>query len=341
MILGHALPLGKSFFSLLTVGPRDVLFLSRILLACLLSSRNLSAALIASAKRGQPCHRGNVIRFLRHLPTRVADDWLEGLFGNLLSDEPSMGTWLFLLDQTYCGHQSQRMDNTYSTAHRGRRQQHDRKNKRNKKKKQQQSYCHCFVFGLLLTPCGLRLPVFLSYYTKEYCEQWGLSYRKQTELAAQLIDQLRVPTGARVVVVGDNAFDAAPILDACRRRQFRWVVSMNHDRRLVSEQPRPTVLSLAATCTAEQYVPVKLTPGPGSFAAQRRASACRVGCKAKSRTFQVHPERCDVFNVGTVRVVFSTTKATTAGQKVSVQKVLMTNDLERNIEDIIDIYDLR
>jgi len=341
MILGAALPLGKSFFSVLTVGPRDVLFLSRIILACLLPSRNLSAALIASAMRGQPCHRGNVIRFLRHLPAGVAADWLEALFGNLLSDEPAKGDWLFLLDQTYCGHQSQRMENTFSTAHRGRRQQHDKKNKRNKKKKQQQSYCHCFVFGLLLTPSGLRLPVFLSYYTKEYCELWGLTYRKQTQLAAQLIDKLRVPTGARVVVVGDTAFDAETILAACQRRHFRWVVSMNNDRRLNTAMPRPQVLSLAANCTAADYVPVKLTPGQGPFVAQRRASVCRVGPKAKSRTFQVHQERCDVFNVGTVRVFFSTNKAIMAGQKVSVQKVLMTNDLERTIEDVIHIYDLR
>jgi hypothetical protein len=341
MILGQALPLGKTFFSLLRVPAHDALFLTRILLACVLPSRNLSAALIASSMRGRPCHRGTVIRYLRHLPTHVANDWLEALFGNLLRDDLSKGTWLFLLDQTYCGHQSDHLQNAFSTAHRGRRQDHDHKNKRKKKKKQQQSFCHCFVFGLLLTPSGLRLPVFLSYYTKEYCQLFEMTYRKQTELAAALIDQLRVPAQARVVVVGDTAFDAAPILAACQRRHFAWVVSMNNDRRLNTAMPRPQVLSLAANCTAEHYVPVKLTPGQGSLAAQRRPSLWRVGPKAKSRTFWVHPERCDVFNVGTVRVFFSSNKATVAGQKVCVQKVLMTNDLERTIEEIIDIYDLR
>jgi hypothetical protein len=341
MILGHALPLGKTFFSRLALPAHDVSFLSRIILACILPSRTLSAALIGSCMRGQPRHRGNVCRFLRRLPPTIAQDWLQSIFGNLLLEEPPGGTWLFVLDQTYCGHQSERMENTFSTAHRGRRQKHDRKNKRKKKKQQQQSYCHCFVFGLLLTPRGLRLPVFRSYYTKEYCEERGWRYRKQTEIAAGLIDQLRVPAKARVVVVGDTAFDAEPILAACRRRQFSWVVSMNHDRRLVAAQPRPTVLSLADSCTTDQYVPVKLTPGQGSYVAQRRAAACRVGLKSKTRTFWVHEERCDVYNVGTARVLFSTKKAIAAGQKVEVQKMLMTNDLERSIEDIVDIYDLR
>ena len=129
MILGHALPLGKTFFSLLALPAHDVLFLSRILLACILPSRTLSAALIASCMRGQPRHRGNVGRYLRRLPVTIAQDWLEDLFGDLLREEPPDGTWLFLLDQTYCGHQSQRMENTYSTAHRGRRQKHQRQHK--------------------------------------------------------------------------------------------------------------------------------------------------------------------------------------------------------------------
>jgi hypothetical protein len=341
MILGHALPLGKSFFPLLAMPAHDVLFLSRIVLACVLPSRVLTAALIAHCMRGRPRHRGSVGRYLRRLPPTIAADWLESLFGSLLQEEPP-GTWLFILDQTYVGHQSDRLENSFSTAHRGKRQKHDPKNKRKKKKKQKQSYCHCFVFGLLLTPSGLRLPIFLSYYTKEYCEQYNRRYRTQPEIAAQLIDQLRVPSSARVVIVGDTAFDAAAILAACQRRQFRWVVSMNKDRRLVAAAPRPQVLSLAANCTIDQYVSVKLTPGQGAYVPQRRAAACRVGSNTKTRTFMVHEERCDVYNVGETRVLFSSNKTIVKGQtKVEVQKVLMTNDLERSIEDIVEIYDLR
>lgn len=341
MILGHALPLGKPFFALLGCPAHHALFLCRFLLACVLPKRRLTAALIAGCMRAHVRHHSNVARFLRRLPQGVATDWLEALFGNQLLDEPAAGTWLFVLDQTYCGHQSARLENTFSTAHRGRRQKHERKDKRKKRKQQAQSYCHCFVVGLLLTPGGLRLPVWLPYYTKEYCGQRGWPYHTQPEIAAQLIDQLRVPERARVVVVGDTAFDAAPILAACGRRDFRWVVSMNHDRRLAGPEPRPQVRALAARCTAEHYVPVRLTPGQGPYAAQRRASAGRVGPKAKSRTFWVHEERCDVSKVGEARVLFSTSKAIVAGQAVEVQKVLLSNDLERSTAAIIEIYDLR
>jgi Transposase DDE domain len=341
MILGHALPLGKTFFALLATKAHDSLFLCRFLLACILPKHRLTATRIASCMRGQRRHRSNLTRFLRRLPSGIADDWLEAVFGNLLYDQPPAGTWIFCLDQTYCGHQSDCLENTFSTAHRGRRQKHERKSKRQKKKQQKQSYCHCFVFGLLLTPGGLRLPVWRPYYTKDYCTQRGWQYHKQPELAAQLIDQLRVPPQARVVVVGDTAFDATPILAACQRRHFRWVVAMNHDRRLEQDKPRPTVLSLATPCVAEQYVPVRLTPGIGPFVAQRRSAACRVGPKAKTRTFWVHEERCCVHNVGSTRVLFSTKQLPAAGQPVKAQKVLLTNDLERTIAELIEIYDLR
>jgi hypothetical protein len=287
----------------LALPAHDALFLTRFVLACVLPRGNLSAALVGSVMREQPRHRSNVLRFLRRLPPTVAHDWLEAVFGNLLLDEHPSGTWIFILDQTYCGHQSDLMENGFSTAHRGRRQKHDRKNKRKKKKQQKQSYCHCFVFGLLLTPSGLRLPVWLSYYTKEYSAKRGWKYRKQTELAAQLIDRLRVPQKARVVVAGDTAFDAEPILKACQRRQFNWVVAMNSDRRLAQAKPRPQVISLA--------------------------------------TYRVHAERCTVQNVGEARVLFSTKQTPAEGQPVKVQKVLLTNDLSRTIEDIIEIYDLR
>jgi hypothetical protein len=343
MILGHALPLGKSFFSLLApVSPvGHSLFLMRFVLACVLTKRRLTATLIASCMRGQKRHRSNVVRFLRRLPSGVAADWLEALFGNLLKDEPVQGTWLFVLDQTYCGHQSSRLENSYSTAHRGRRKKEPNKNKRKKRKQQKQSYCHCFVMGLLLTPSGMRLPVWLPYYTKEYCVKYGRKYRTQPQIAGQLIDQLRVPQGARVVVVGDTAFDAEPILAACGRRQFKWVVPMNHNRRLCGAEPYVQIQSLAASYTAEQYVPVRLTPGQGPYVAQRRAAMRRVGPKAKTRTYWVHEEHFDVHNVGKARVFFSTSQTIVMGRPVKVQKILLSNDLERGIEDIIEIYDLR
>ena len=99
MILGHALPRGKTFFAHLA-GVSSVahtLFLARFVLACVLPKRRLTLTLIASCMRGQKRHRTNVVRFLRRLPSGIAADWLEALFGNLLRDEPRQGTWLSAL----------------------------------------------------------------------------------------------------------------------------------------------------------------------------------------------------------------------------------------------------
>lgn len=112
------------------------------------------------------------------------------------------------------------MANTYPTSPRGRRHGATRKDKA-----QPHRFCHGFVFGLLLTPTGLRLPVFQSYLTEAHRAATGQPYATQTELAAALIDRVRVPATARVVVVGDAAFDAAAILAAGGRCGFGGVVT--------------------------------------------------------------------------------------------------------------------
>jgi hypothetical protein len=342
MILGTDLPGGKAFFASLGLSALYQAGVTRFLLACLLCGPRLSAAAVGGTTRTDPRHRGNILRFLRRLPAPLRQDWLEAAFGNLLADEPPQGTWVFILDQTYCGHQSARMANGYTTSPRGKRRKRAHvKDKRNKRKRQPQSYCHCFVCGLLLTPGGLRLPLYRSYYTQAYCVQRGWSYRKQTELAAALIDGLRVPDGADVMVLGDTAFDADVVLAACRRRRFGWIVAMNGDRVVAAAKPRPKITSKATTWTAQDYVPVRLTPGQGRYVAQRRSAACRTGLTRKSRQFWVHAETLDVYHVGTARVLFSTMQPVPAGQPVVVQKVLLTSDLRRRVADLIELYDLR
>jgi len=342
MILGHSLPRGKDFFAPLALSGHCLLFVTRFLLACLTDGPRLSGQTIASAVRTDPRHRGNVVRFLRHLPPATADAWLEAVFGNLLTDEPPQGTWVFILDQTYCGHNSSRLQNAYTTSPKGSRSKNPKaKDKRKKRKPQPQSYGHCFVCGLLLTPSGLRLPVCRPYYTQEYCAHKGQPYRKQTELAAFLVRTLRVPQAAQVVVLGDTAFDANALLAACRDRQFGFIVSMNGDRVLAGPKPRTKVAGLAADWTCAAYVPVRLTPGEGRYQAQRRAAACRLGLRRKSRTFWVHAETLDVYQVGTARVLYSTMHEPAAGQAVLVQKVLLCSDLDRSVAELVELYDLR
>jgi hypothetical protein len=106
MILNQTLPQGKTFFALVGLSAGYALHATRFLLACLLQGRRLSCAEAAGTVRTAPCHRGTLTRFLRRLPAVLRDDWLEAVFGSLLRAEPPKGTWLLILDQTYCGHNS-------------------------------------------------------------------------------------------------------------------------------------------------------------------------------------------------------------------------------------------
>ena len=144
-----------------------------------------------------------------------------------------------------------------------------------------------------------------------------------------------------MVVLRDTAFDAETLQEACKKCGFSWIVPMNQERVLEGKKPRPKVLSLVSGLKAHQFAPVKLTPGKGRFVAQRRASACRIGRKAKSRTFYVHQKRLTVHSVGEVQVVFSTMKQPKRGKPVEVQKVLMTNDLKLSAALMVELYDLR
>ena len=229
---------------------------------------------------------------------------------------------------------------TENTIIRGEKTKRPKKCK-NKQKKYARRSSHCFVMGLLITPSGMRLPFSVSYYTEAYCKAKKIAYHKQTELAAQLIRQLPLPPEARVVVLGDTAFDAKAIRTACEERKFSWIVPINPERVLAGEKPRPKVSSLSEDLTADQMVCLKVHPGKGKYVDYRRISRYRIGPKFKPRTYYVHEESRDVHSVGKVRLFFSTTKAPAQGHQVEVQKTLMINDAKLTLRDVIELYQLR
>ena len=158
--------------------------------------------------------------------------------------------------------------------------------------------------GLLITPSGMRLPFSVSCYTEAYCKAKKIAYRKQTELAAQLIRQLPLPPEVRVVVLGDTAFDAKAIRTACEERKFSWIVPINPERVLAGEKPRPKVSSLSEDLTADQMVCLEPKKKPflvlrfilargststidGSPAtgSGRNSSPARITCTRKVETF--------------------------------------------------------
>lgn len=333
LIMKESLPLFKVFFKPVSLKSSARELVLRCVIAFLMHPGKMSASRVSDAVRTESRHRAQVSRFLgRHYWER--HNPLAELRAQLLAMEAKDGTFVFDIDQTYCSQQGKLTANTIIRGEKSKR------SKKSKNKHTQRS-SHCFVMGLLITPSGIRTPFSVSYYTKTHCETKKIAHRKQTDLAADLIRELPVPAGARVVVLGDTAFDAEPIRSACAERGFSWVVPINPERVLVGEKPRPKVSSLSGDLTAEQMVCLKVHPGKGKYVAYRRISRYRIGPKFKPRAYYVHEERRDVQSVGRVRLFFSTTKAPAQGHRVDVQKILMTNDAKLSQRDVIELYQLR
>jgi hypothetical protein len=338
MIFANSLPQIKAFLRPARLPASSQGLLVRLIAAFLCHVGRLSAARAAGAIRSQGRHRAALVRFLAR--QHWSRDWatLTAVADLLLQTEANCGgTWYFILDQTYVGQQGQHTENTFSRAnYRPRTKKGNRKHKKHAKRS-----CHGFVCGLLLTPGGLRIPCCRSYYTEAYSQARGWAYRTQIELAAELLRALAVPEGAAVVVLGDTAFESKDIRQACQERGFGWVVPVNPERVLAGSKPRPKVATLAAPLSAEHFEAVRLVPGQGAEAAQRRVARCRLGPKSKARTFWVHPERRAVHNVGDVLLVFSTKEEPQPGQTVRVQKVLMTDRVAWSAAAVVTAYSLR
>ena len=336
LIMTNALPLIKKFFEPVPMNRKTRELTVRCVIAFLMHLGKMSASRAAGAIRTDARHRAQIGRFLERAHWRRID-LLGSLRALLLELEPKQGLFVFAVDQTFCGHQGEHAENTFSCGNKTKR---PKKSKRKQKKYARRS-CHCFVMGLLITPNGMRVPFSRSFHTKAYCQKKNLAYRTQTELAAELIRELPLPSGTRVVVLGDTAFDAESIRVACSERGFAWIVPVNAERVLAGAAPRPKVSSLAKELHADQMVRLEVHAGKGKYVVYRRIARCRIGPKLKPRTYYVHEESRDVQSVGKVRLFFSTTIEPAKDHPAEVQKILMTGDLTLSLQDVIEIYQLR
>jgi hypothetical protein len=248
------------------------------------------------------------------------------------------GTWFFLVDATKRHTQARHPENAYSCGNKKRRP----KKSNRKQLKHQPRQCHSFICGLLLTPGGLRLPYWLPYYTKEFCAALGREHKTEADLAAQLIDELELPAGVELVVVGDTAYEAEQVQKACRRKGCWWVAPCNPERVLVGKKPRRQVRELEQELTEKSFEHVRLSLKHGPHSQQRRLSASRGGPgKQPKRDYWVHRRIADVQHVGLVVLLFSKTSKPRPGEKVKTDKLLLSNALQASSERLTLWYSLR
>jgi hypothetical protein len=341
MMMQYTLPGIKAFFrnSRLSAPSRQMLM--RLMIAFIAHTGRMSCSQAAVAVRSEARNRAAVTRFLANSPLGNSGDEYQLLAMSLLALETRRkGRWLLIVDKTCCSRQGTHTENTFST---GNRQRRPRKGRRYNQNKTAPKRCHGFVMGLVITPSGHRIPFQRCYYTKEYCAARKIPHATEADLGAELIRRVPIPEDAEVVVLGDTAYEAESVRDACAERGYQWITPVNPERVLAGQKPRAKVRSRILDLKARQFSPIRLTPGQGPYVAQRRVSACRIGPKTKTRTFYAHRERLAVHSVGETQVVFSTKEQPRNGKPLELDntKILMTNDLTLSLREIVELYDLR
>lgn len=222
----------KAFVAKSGLGDLARLMVLRMGMAFMMRHGRMSCSQAAGSVAAEAIHRGELTRFLAR-PRWQQHDFNEPLRMALLAREAKRGRFLFLIDATLVSQAGKKTQNTHSTGNRGRR---PAKGRRYNKKKIVFKKCHSFTFGLLLTPSGMRIPFQIPHYTQEYCAEHGVTHRTTAEAAADMIRALPLPEGADVVVLGDTAYDAEVIREACAARGYVWIFPANPER--VYEGPK-------------------------------------------------------------------------------------------------------
>ena len=338
VIVADSVPGLKRWISTLGLKESVKLLMIRMVVTFLLHAGRMSCLRAAGAMRCETRHRAQISRFLARPRWRKLD--INSILRqSLLEQEAADGLFVFLIDATLTSQAGQKTANTYSTGNRKRR---PRKRRRYGKYKHAQKNCHSFTMGLLITPSGTRIPFCKPYHTPEHCRKTGLAHRTTAEAAADLIRELPLPEGARVVVLGDTAYDSEDVHEACLDRGYSWIVPCNPERVLAGPKgKRPKVRSLLKDWSQWARQTLRLAPAQGRYAVYRRLSPHRIGPKAKLRAYYAHQERRRVHSVGEVRLVFSTTQKDLQTATPDDVKILMTNDLRLSLRDVIELYSLR
>jgi Transposase DDE domain len=338
VMVADAVPALKRLIGTLGLKDSAKLLVIRVVVAFLLHPGRMSCLRAAGAVRCEARHRAQISRFLARPRWRKLD--INSILRQeLLKREASDGLFVFLIDATLTSQAGRKTENTFSTGNRKRR---PCKGRRYGKTKHAVKNCHSFTMGLLITPSGLRIPFSKPYRTREYCKKYGGTHRTTAEAAADLIRELPLPEGARVIVLGDTAYDAEVIHDACRDRKYSWIFPCNPERVLAGPKgQRPKVRSLLKDWSTWSRQTIRLAPGQGPYAVYRRLSPHRIGPKAKPRTYDVHQERQRVNSIGEVRLVFSTTRTNLKTATPDDVKILMTNDQRLSVRNVVELYSLR
>jgi Transposase DDE domain len=328
----------KRFLKLTGLDTHAQSMILRLVLCFMAHRGRMSCSQAAGMVATSVKHRADVSRFLGRGRWK-SRDFNDPLRAAILKFESRKGSFILIVDATLTSQQGKLTENTFSVQNRNPR---NSKKKRHGKRKYPGKKCHSFTFGLLITPSGMRIPYQIPFLTEEYCKEHNLQRMTTAEAAAHMIATLPLPPEAEVIVLGDTAYDADVVRQACEERGYTWIFPANASRVFAgSKGKRPTLRSRLQDWSKLSLKTIRLKASQGNYVNYRRVSKYRLGPKLKARVYYAHEETRDVQSVGQVRVVYSTTKPNLEKATADDVKILLTNAKGISLTDILDLYSLR
>jgi hypothetical protein len=167
--------------------------------------------------------------------------------------------------------------------------------------------------GMIITDRGVRLPLpRRSYYTKGYCKKHHRKYRTLNDLAALMLQEVRVPDDVDVTVVFDSAFDANKVHRACRGRGFREVFPIDPNRNLANSEdqkaegiPGQRVVAWTRTWDHEEFEVIELQVNNEDHVYQRRRHVDNLRIQKTKRRYAAAARHAAVSKLGPCLIVTS------------------------------------
>lgn len=135
----------------------------------------------------------------------------------------------------------------------------DSKNKKRGKKMEAVSKLkdpvnNCFMMGhqyvtAVLWFRGRTIPFGISLYVKKgNCKGLGLEFRKVTEMAAEFVGAFEPPPGVKVRVLFDSYYLCPVVVNACRKKNFRYISTLKRNRNLFKNGRKLKAGAYGLTC---------------------------------------------------------------------------------------------
>jgi Transposase DDE domain len=341
MIIGTIAPPVQRFYQRFLKGADGVgvcagIVLPILLHGLLLATKRRTLKALGEATLVHWVCAGTVCRWLARVRFPV-DRWYEHCFRQMLQVAAHLNAgddWVVIFDGT---------DSKRGGLAKIQNMRRYKKEKKGKKGRPS-TKTHTFLFGLLILPSGIRLPLpRKSWYTRAYAKERALEYKTQVDLTAELLLWLKplLPKAVHLVVLADSYFEGMRLFGLCHQEGWSFISKLKRNRCFADSKTR--IVSYGSELKEGLFWRHRLRRGKEATAAYRRQEP-RKSRLHENRAYDIYSECRQVSKLGEARVVYSwKTPVYTPRPRMDQRQfvALVTNDLQMSPKRIVELYELR